>query len=179
MGSGSAAGVAGAGVFKIGALCLAGAMVAGGAASVCLKSLGVPTPILNAASAHPHTHTHARTRHATVGTQAIVVTPVASITTSAALRAAPASSTATHKHILGNHNWQVASQATSEAQREFKPGGGSGTSINESTSHGPAITTARVATASSLPAESHAQPSPHRSRGEGTIQSGESDEFGP
>ncbi len=183
VGGGSAAGVAGAGVLKVGALCLAGAMVAGGAASVCLKTLGVPTPIINAvASDHPR-HVHAKTHpNATTDTQAMtaVAIPPPTITT-----LAPASSTSTHNHaLIERHQQSTATHAAIETQQEFNPdapGAGSGTPINESSvPHGSTTATARVAsTVSSLSAEPQAQPPRHHSQGGGTIQSGQSDEFGP
>lgn len=174
VGSSGAAGVAGVGIVKVGALCLAGAAVAGGATSVCLKSLGVPVPIINAvASDHPRSHVRRVAIHpyVTSDTQAVIAVapPIARPTV-----AAPAHSTSEHSHppVQGRQ-----SHAASEAQREFNPGAGSGES---SVPHGSVAATARVASsASSAPVEPQAQPSGHPSQGRGAVQSGESNEFGP
>jgi len=170
VGGGGAAGVAGAGIFKVGALCLAGAVVAGGAASVCLKTLGVPVPIVNTIShtAHAHAKPHLREVASGHGVIAAVTVSSAPITTPAASE---------HYHLPTEHHQQSASQTASQAQREFNPGGGSGTSINQSSS--PAATTARVGSAS-RPAEPQSQPSHRNTRiSGGAVQSGESNEFGP
>jgi RNA polymerase sigma factor (sigma-70 family) len=171
VGGSGAAGVAGAGIFKVGALCLAGAVVAGGAASVCLKTLGVPVPIVNAIS---HTHVHVRAkphlREVASGQGVIAAVTVSSPITTPAVP--------DHHAPTEHHQQSTPSQTAREAQKEFNPGGGSGASIDQSSS--PAATTARVGSStSSRLAEPQSQPHHNTRISGGAVQSGESNEFGP
>jgi hypothetical protein len=102
---------------------------------------------------------------------------IAAVTVSSAPITTPAASE--HYHSPTEHHQQsTASQTAREAQREFNPGGGSGASINQSSS--PAATAARVGSALGRPAEPQSQPSHRNTRiSGGAVQSGESNEFGP
>lgn len=127
VGGGGVAGASGLAI-KVGAVCLV-AGVAGGAASVCLKAAGVPSPVIEALSGSQHhraTHRH----------PAKVTVHVARAASAAAIITLPSHPTVAAKASAGTGGNpggasrstapqpSAAQRALAQEQKEFNPGGG-------------------------------------------------------
>lgn len=187
-------GAAGAGItaLKLGAVACVGVGLAGGAASVCLKAAGLPSPIIEALDGGPSHHRHA-TNHRRIHPPATAsrgptITPISVTSTTSNLKPTtaasqthstpkPSSTTASQTHTT------TATRSVSEARNEFSPGGGfgqqsqsSGTAASSSTSSvHTASASAGSASASTAPA-SHSSSTGGGSGGSsgGTVTTGHS-----
>jgi DNA-directed RNA polymerase specialized sigma24 family protein len=183
---GSAAG-AGITVLKIGAVCMSVGLAGAGAASVCLRAAGLPSPIIEALEGSSPHHRH-RTEepriHAAASTPLTPkITPI-SITAPATTPHAPATQThQTPKRTASTPaHTTAAKRAVGEAQSEFAPGGGfgkqsepSGTSTSSATSSAQSAD-ASTSAGSTQPAPVHHSPSTSGGSGSsgGTVTTGHS-----
>jgi DNA-directed RNA polymerase specialized sigma24 family protein len=186
---GTGGGAAGAGVtaIKLGAVCL-GVAATGAGASVCLQAAGLSSPIIAAvvgshhASRHrpPH-HSGAHTARATpIAAPAIVAlstTTSASVTSTARPPRSRRGSTGSRSAAAHSAS---ASRSASAAQKEFSPGGGSGSQVATSGSESQvSADSSSATTASSTPSSTSSTSSPTSKKpsGGGTVTSGSSNPF--
>ena len=185
----SGGGAAGAGVtaLKVGAVCL-GVGLTGGAASVCLRVAGLPSPIIAAVSSSAHHARVHRPAHHLLAHIQLARSPMPPIippstTTSQAATVAPRPVSHPHRSSGSSSAGarSVAQQSATAAETEFNPGGGSGSQVSTSGSETPA-TSADHAARSAAADPSTAKPASRRnssspSGGGGSVTSGSSNDF--
>ena len=188
---GSGGGAAGAGVtaLKVGAVCL-GVGLTGGAASVCLRVAGLPSPIIAAvsSSAH-HARVHRPAHHLLAHIQLArspmpPIIPPSTTSQAATVPARPVSHPYRSSGSSSAGARSAAQQSATAAETEFNPGGGSGSQVSTSGSEAPATSEHHVARSaaadpsSAEPASHSTSSSPSRGGGGGsTVTSGSSNDF--
>jgi DNA-directed RNA polymerase specialized sigma24 family protein len=186
----SGGGAAGAGVtaLKVGAVCL-GVGLTGGAASVCLRVAGLPSPIIAAMSssarhARVHRPVHHPVLHIQLARPPIPPAIPPGAMTSAVATVAPRAASHAHRSGEGSAGARSAAQrSATAAETEFNPGGGSGSQVSTSGSEAPPAGedhSARAAAAdpsTAKPVSQRSSASPSGGGGGGTVTSGSSNEF--
>jgi hypothetical protein len=152
-GSGGAAG-AGITALKVGAVCLSVGL-AGGAASVCLRAAGLPSPVIEALAGSAHARRH-RAPHTTPrAITATTSTTLAQRVIIPRVHTIASSSTNTKRQPLpppkrsSASSQTAARRAVSEVETEFNPGGGVGTQKGSGGSGTATTSSVNNATASS------------------------------